>query len=349
MTGSTLSTPSPGISTLAIRQCLRLASAKGLDVSRLLSDAGLRREQLQSPSDWVDFRLVEPVLEQALLRLKDPLTGLHAAAHVNMSTLGVLGYATQTSSTLEDLINTIIHFGTLISDIGQARLQHEPGAALWQWQFTIGRPLLARHAAECVLASWAGLLRLMKQRSVPVLLGVHFQHELPAAELLPEYQRIFGCPVRFAQPDTALLLTPQALSAPLLQADPDLHHMLEQHAQQQLQSRQQDSNVIEQVRQALQRELAQGLAPSREKIAQQLGMSGRHLHRKLEDAGTGFRDLQDEIRYTMARAELVGKNVSVERVAQALGFQESQSFIRWFRRMAGCTPGEYRLRAVPTH
>lgn len=349
MTNSTPTARNPGISNLAIRQCLRLASAKGLDVDRLLSDAGLRREQFQSASDWVDFRLVEPVLEQALIRLKDPLTGLHAAAHVNMSTLGVLGYAAQTSSTLEDLITTIIHFGTLISDIGQARLQHEPGAALWQWQFSIGRPLLARHAAECVLASWAGLLRLMKQRSAPALLGVHFQHALPAAELLPEYQRIFGCPVHFSQPCTALVLTPQALSAPLLQADPDLHHMLEQHAQQQLQSRQQDSSVIEQVRQILQRELAQGVAPSREKIAQQLGMSGRHLHRKLEDAGTGFRDLQDEIRYAMARAELVEKYISVEAVAQTLGFQESQSFIRWFRRMAGCTPGEYRLRAVQTH
>jgi AraC-like DNA-binding protein len=78
-------------------------------------------------------------------------------------------------------------------------------------------------------------------------------------------------------------------------------------------------------------------------------MSGRHLHRKLENAGAGFRDLQDEIRYAMARSALSEKKVSVESVAQTLGFQESQSFIRWFRRMAGCTPGEYRQRAAQAH
>ena len=46
----------------------------------------------------------------------------------------------------------------------------------------------------------------------------------------------------------------------------------------------------------------------------------------------------------MAQDYLRDTELTVEAIAQRLGFQESQSFIRWFRPLAGTTPGEFRQR-----
>jgi AraC-like DNA-binding protein len=96
----------------------------------------------------------------------------------------------------------------------------------------------------------------------------------------------------------------------------------------------------------LHKQLIKGEVPTRESLASQLGMSGRSLHRKLEEEGSGFREILDAVRSDMARELLQDNSLSVDDVAEKLGFQESQSFIRWFRRHAGTTPGDYRLQRL---
>jgi len=158
------------------------------------------------------------------------------------------------------------------------------------------------------------------------------------------YERFFGCPVQFGQDSNALLLAPFALALPLALADPALHRALEEHARQQLEARRREANLVDAVRALLLQELSQGITPVRERVAGQLGISARSLHRKLETANQSFRGLVDEVRLTLAQNTLRESALPVAQVAQQLGFQESQSFIRWFKRVQGVTPGEFRSR-----
>ena len=127
-------------------------------------------------------------------------------------------------------------------------------------------------------------------------------------------------------------------------ADPELHTRLEEHAALLLNKRTGSVPLLDRVRGAVRGQLAQGRAPTREEIADELGMSGRTLHRHLQEQATSFRDILDAIRLEMAKDYLRDTELTVEAIAQCLGFQESQSFIRWFRPLAGTTPGEYRQR-----
>lgn len=73
-------------------------------------------------------------------------------------------------------------------------------------------------------------------------------------------------------------------------------------------------------------------------------MSDRTLHRRLEEHGTTFKDLVDEVRFTAARLYLEDPAMGLSEVAFRLGYSDLRAFARAFKRWAGTTPGEYRTK-----
>lgn len=77
-------------------------------------------------------------------------------------------------------------------------------------------------------------------------------------------------------------------------------------------------------------------------VATALGISPRHLQRRLSMKGTSYQGRLDLVRQSWARHYLLDRKVSVTRLAQMLGFNEpatlTRSFVRWF----GMTPRDWR-------
>ncbi|HEX4869367.1 MAG TPA: AraC family transcriptional regulator ligand-binding domain-containing protein, partial [Moraxellaceae bacterium] len=332
------------VSALVVQQCVRLAKSRGMATEAFLRGAGLSREQLAASHQQLPFLPLQHQLRAMLDEISDPLIGLRLSALVNLATLGVLGYVVQTSTTLADLIATTIRFDLLLSNVGRTWEGREGNIVLWGWDCFIEDEEVRRATIDCVTGCRAVMLNnLLRRRAGSAVLGVRLPHPQPRdPQLLREYEDFFGCPVQFNQPGASLLLAADALGQTLSLADPELHSRLEEHARLLLDKRAGSVALIDQVRGAVRGQLAQGRAPTREEIAEELGMSGRTLHRRLQDEGTSFRDILDAIRLQMAQDLLRESGLTVEAVAQRLGFQESQSFIRWFRPLAGMTPGEFR-------
>jgi AraC-like DNA-binding protein len=336
------------VSALVVQQCIRLAKSRGMATESFLKGAGITREQLALPHVQLSFLPVQQQLRRVLEEMQDPLIGLRISALINLATLGVLGYVVQTSSTLQDLIATTIRFDLLLSNVGRSWQRMEGNTALWGWDCHIEDELVRRNAVDCVTGCRAVMMvSLLRRRTTSPVLGVRFAHSAPKdPELLREYENFFGCPVLFNQKESALLIAPDALPQTLSLADPELHSRLEEHASLLLNKRVGSVTLVDQVRGAVRGRLVQGTAPTREEIAESLGMSGRTLHRRLQEDGSSFRDILDDIRLQLARDYLRDSTLTVEAIAQKLGFQESQSFIRWFRPLAGTTPGEFRQQPL---
>jgi AraC-like DNA-binding protein len=69
------------------------------------------------------------------------------------------------------------------------------------------------------------------------------------------------------------------------------------------------------------------------------------VQRRLEEHGTGYQDLVDDVRSTMARSLLRDRSRSIVDVAFELGYADLRSFYRAFRRWTGATPAEWRAHA----
>ncbi|WP_170235306.1 AraC family transcriptional regulator [Verticiella sediminum] len=82
--------------------------------------------------------------------------------------------------------------------------------------------------------------------------------------------------------------------------------------------------------------------PSLEQCAASLGVAPQTLRRRLSDEGTGFRVIAAELRRDAAIGLLARRDLSLSQIAGMLGFSESSTFHRAFKKATGVAPGEYR-------
>jgi AraC-like DNA-binding protein len=78
------------------------------------------------------------------------------------------------------------------------------------------------------------------------------------------------------------------------------------------------------------------------KAAALLGYSPRSLRRELEETGTSYRILMEQVRESRARQLLAGSARSIQAIAYELGYEAPSNFSRSFKRWTGVSPKEYR-------
>jgi len=85
-----------------------------------------------------------------------------------------------------------------------------------------------------------------------------------------------------------------------------------------------------------------GAYPTLEQMAEHEHVSPRTLIRHLKDEGVSYQQLLDGVREELACWLLVHTSLSVEAVAERLGYEDTSNFSRTFRRWLGTTPRAFR-------
>ena len=101
-----------------------------------------------------------------------------------------------------------------------------------------------------------------------------------------------------------------------------------------------ETDVVQQVYDALGSDL-QVSTPSQAWVARRLGMSERSLKRRLQERQTSFRELREAQLLERSRM-LLRDGLSVESVAEVLGFSEARAFRRAYKRWTGQSPSAFR-------
>lgn len=102
-----------------------------------------------------------------------------------------------------------------------------------------------------------------------------------------------------------------------------------------------EASTTQRVRSILLEMLPSGQS-SIEITASRLAMSKRSLQRRLSDESSNYQDILDATRSELAQHYLARSTLAPSEIAYLLGFQESNSFIRSFKRWTGRTPIQYR-------
>ena len=180
------------------------------------------------------------------------------------------------------------------------------------------------------------------EHSAIALREVTFAH--PAGFPLAAYEDLFGAPVHFDATESALWFAAEALHVPFAGRDPIVRRYLETHAESLLaQVPAVTRPLLAQVREAIIVELAtSGAELSR--VARRLAMSTRTLQRRLEESGTSYQEVVEEVRSSMAQVLLRDRARSIVDIAFELGYADLKGFYRAFRRWTQATPAEWRAR-----
>jgi AraC-like DNA-binding protein len=334
--------PSAWFSMRHLQHLIARGEALGLPFDDLLTEAGITRGQIANSEASVPLSALDSMLAALTVRYDDPLLGLHAAHAIQPATLGALGHLMQTCDTFADALAMLTRYSRLLSNISRSTVTMKPGSVEVSWECLYGSALLRRHATEYVFGAVTNLLRLLLPEKKHLLQAVHFAHPRPdRVGIERKYFDFFKCPVHFDRSASSLLLPSDVLQMRLHHGDALMKNMLERYAEDLLRQREQTSSLADEVRGLIRAMIVDG-TPSKTHVAAQLGLSSRSLHRRLQELGTGYRELLDEVRLENARTQLGEGRESVTRIAERLGFQSRQAFLRWFKLTSGQTPGEYR-------
>jgi AraC-like DNA-binding protein len=166
-----------------------------------------------------------------------------------------------------------------------------------------------------------------------------------APDDVSEHRRVFGIPIAFSAETNAVWFDAAFLERPIKRADPSLSPVLRRHADDLLSALPPSNSLATALHRHLLGTLSDGL-PNIGVAASALGVSTRSLQRRLEDEGTSFKAVLDDVRRTLALSHLRDGTRTVSEVAFMVGFSEVSAFSRAFRRWTGRSAVSYR-RATP--
>lgn len=330
------------VSVRHLKHIIARGEAVGVRMDELIDEAGLARGRLVDADGLVPVAVLEGMLTAFARRYSDPLMGLHLAEDIQPATFGVLGYISQSCATFADVLDAVSSYRGLLSNIGESAVSFEPGSVMVSWRCLAGSEFFQRQATEYVLGVLVTLSRLLLPEKASFPQAVHFSHRRPeSVEGARKYFEFFQCPVYFDRPQSGLMMSTAMLKTRMRYSDAFMKDVLDRHARDIIRRHEHSSSLPDEVRHLIGAMIIEGV-PTKEAIAMQLGTSARSLHRKLQELGTGYRELLDEVRLTMARERLHDSDDTISAIAERLGFLSHQAFLRWFRKSAGTTPGEYR-------
>ncbi|WP_226623041.1 AraC family transcriptional regulator [Brucella anthropi] len=277
------------------------------------------------------------LLSRAAAALNDPCLGLHLGQRVSPAHLGVLGYALSACSDLGGVLSRWQQYDRLIAYVAKMDVRAAGDVVVIEW-ISAPEPLGAL-VDEAALTAIVQFSRDITGQEIPVR-EVSFINAHP--EDTRPYLAYFGCPVLFGQPVTRLCFEASALQLPLRQPDAALFRILEQQAQSTMAALPPIDDLEHTLRQAIAR-LARNGEVSIERVACDMRVTSRTLHRRLARLGLQFSELRDDTLRRLAVDYLRDPRLSQGEIAWLLGYSEHSAFTRAFRRWTGQSPQQWRL------
>ncbi len=328
-------------STAALRQYLRAAQDYGIEAEDALVQNDLPIGILDNSISRVTGTEFQRLIRWLVDACNDPLFGLKSGSYVQPGSYSIFGYMIMNCRSAREALHMTPMYESIVGDMGVTKLEKAGSRLAVRWVCQYDDPIIIPHMIDNVLFSWTQFARYLADLPDGKPYFVQLERDEPSNEVLATYQEMFGCDIEFNAKRSALIVDEEVLEIPLRQPDPGLLQSLTQQAESMMDELKQKKTIILQVRAVLRRLMEHEL-PRKEKVAEALDMTERTLQRRLQEAGTGYQQLLDDIRRETAIEWLTTTQVAINEIAINLGFSEVRSFHRRFKSWTGHAPGEYR-------
>lgn len=327
---------------VAARQLCAVAAELNVPVADVLAGTSVTQAELDDPEGDVSSA-DEITMARNLLRRAPAGVGVAVGSRINLTNLGMFGFAAMASGTLRELISVGLRFFSLSTLHVSVYLSE--GAT--QCEIVLDTSHLPDDVRRFfVERDIAGIVSTLPAFVHPVLArhAAQIHVELAAAEeyLRPLLDTADIRHVAFDSERSTVRLPRAMLDEPLPQADPHTLAVCIAQCEQILQRRQRRRGLSARVRSELL--AAPGEMPGMDAVAAALHLHPRTLRRRLAEEGASFRALTNDVRATLATELLSQVGLSVEQVARRLGYAETSAFNHAFSRWFGLAPNEYRCR-----
>jgi AraC-like DNA-binding protein len=332
----------PTATGFAARETIAILRKHHIATTPLLHRAGLSEHGLARAADESNSAThrVSAIgqckfLDYAAEAMDDSAFGLHLARQIDPRDVGIYFYVCSAARDLGEALVLYSRYCRIVNEAFRPKLTRGPDDLAIEVEF-VGLPrYAARQNMEFVLASICKALRMVSGRNV-VPASVTFAHNRNSD--VREFQRFFGCPVEFGAPNTAFLLSADALRLSLITADPKLLRVLRPYCDAAATERNVKPGTLRSAVEAEAEKLLPHGKAKAENVAKALALSLRTLARRLAEEGTTYGEVIDQLRRSLAIQYLKDPGMSLGQIAWLLGYEGPTSFNHAFKRWTGQSP-----------
>ncbi len=321
-----------------ISSLFTVLESKGIDKEVFLRDAGIDPAILKSPENRLTWETVHVLTHRAVQVTGDEYFGLHQG-EVVVTFSNILGHLLVNCQTLGEAMEKSIKFHKILYEGCDITVEMEGESMIFEYAFyddCLSNDMqLADYSLSCSYS-------ITKQLTgIPIdLIEVRFRHEAPAD--ISEYQRIFNCNLVFDSSKNAIVCDPEFVNIPVREPNKQLLGVFEKYAEEMLSMQSQKATYTQKVGRLITKMLGEKI-PQIDMIAKKLAISTRNLQIKLQEEGTTYSEILDQIRKDTAIYYLKNKDISITEISYLLGFSEPSVFHRSFKKWTNLPPGQFRM------
>jgi AraC-type DNA-binding domain-containing proteins len=317
---------------------------EGVSPREALTGIHISETQLSSPAVRVSANQVMECYRNAIRLSPDPHFAYRTGLRFHVSTYGMYGFAILSSTDFRRTMAFAVEYHQLAAPLVDVQFLEQDKDVAWAmapFPYPQVDAPLYKFIVELQAGVHVSLHRdVMGQSFCPSEL--HFAFGRPRGAKKDD--EIFDCPVRYGQPENKLVFDAAWLNGTPHLGNEVTFSEVSALCDRLLSELKLSTGVAGRVREIF---LAcMGQPTSFDLVAGRLKMSPRTLRRKLEQEGTSFRELIDELRAHAAIKYVRDTDLTIEDIAFALGFSDAAAFRHAFRRWTKSAPHEYRRARI---
>lgn len=321
-----------------VRAALSCAQRQGVSTAGLMSHIGCSSAELNKPKGRVHADQMTRLVQAIWSELGDEFMGCTQHA-CKPGAFAFMSRHAMHYDSLEAVLEQGIVFYNLFTDDIEMKLDRQPKTTSFEIKFN--RPDFDpdHFYQEFWMVIWHRFSSWVTDKKIP-LSQACFPYPKPAHS--HELKELFPCRHLFNSSVLKFSFSTEFLSLPPVRTQRELSGFLRHSPADMITIPGKEKSYRGMIRSLLLNQEGPVLqCPDLEQLAESFNMSSQTLRRRLQQEGSAYSTIKDEIRYDLAIEKLMVQKLSVSDVAHALGYAEPRSFSRAFKEWTGLTPSEY--------
>jgi len=328
-------------SIIGVSLLTKLVEDYDVSMEILLESAGIEPALLKDHKAKISLKQDYDFISAMVKAIDIPLIGFYAGQCFKLSAFGHVGMAASLSEKVEDAIELFLKYIRLLYTPFEINFFKEHGNAVLRFtdQYELGtlrRFYIERDFSFALISTRAMFPRSLESQKFRTL---HF--DFPCPTTVAEYEKLYQCSVKFSMPFNEVKFDERYLNQSLPNANALTRQLLEEQCATQALEILGPISFAEKIRQKI-KDADDKKIPSLEDISAQLHTTSRTVRRKLKVEGVTFQEVLTKELCKKAIMLLQTTSLTVEQVADHVGYGESSSFTHAFKRWTGKAPKDYR-------
>jgi AraC-like DNA-binding protein len=264
--------------------------------------------------------------------------GLDVGRSTQISSHGSVGYAMVASADVGQALSVIERYSALRLQVADFSVHHRNDRVQLCIEDVLGWGDLEEYISLNIIGTLSLILETV---SGTQLTGTHVAFTYSAPDWVSEYAtRLRAVTLEFDAPSCMIDMPESFAASQCITADASAFRQAMRLCERAEAQHRRDGDGAQKVLDHLLDRV--GEYPSLREMAKTLQMSERTLNRKLKAQGTSYQMLLDDVRQELAVWYLRQTDMSVEMIAERLGYRDTSNFSRTCKRWFGVTPRAIR-------